>query len=108
MTVFKNVLPVDGKKVRNDAFPNKPISATEPTKVKWSGYWQRRLAAKEIKVVGADATATDDSESVSTTETDTVTDASEADAVTGSDDSVSSTGESETKKKRIKKSKSGE
>lgn len=52
-TSFKEILPAKGKRVRNDAFPNRPIDEKIPTKVKWTTYWQRRLRDKEIVIVGA-------------------------------------------------------
>lgn len=50
---IKYVLPVKGKKVRNNRHPFKPLDAKEPNKVVWGRYWQRRLEDEEIQVVDA-------------------------------------------------------
>lgn len=49
--MIKNILPAQGKKVRSNIAPHKPIASDRPTRVVWNSYWIRRLAAQDIVVV---------------------------------------------------------
>ena len=99
MATFKFVLPVKGKKVRNDKFPHKPIHDTSPTKVLWNGYWQRRLKDKDVVLI-SEENSTAETVEVETTESDASveqTEKVETDEIVSDDDGK--------KTKRSKKSK---
>lgn len=99
MAAFKFVLPVKGKKVRNDKFPHKPIHDTSPTKVLWNGYWQRRLKENDVVLI-SEENSTAEPAKIETSESDTSveqTEKVETDEIVSDDDSK--------KTKRSKKSK---